>query len=453
MHPLIRRVLPLPVLLLNGDLLPWLLRRAGDNHDTALLHLIFALGLGGWWLSHRSVKIWNPLPARLSLPLYALCALLALSGALPLVRMFALCLALAATLLIQLPRPARHAPSLTAACLLLPFSEDTASFLLGYPARVLATRGAALLLRLSGFHIRLEGAVLIVNNTPLFADAPCAGLMMGWTGLAIAALLALYQNLTPRKTLRLLAATALLILAGNALRMAALAQLETLKPGASQNLLLHNTIGIASFIILLPLLLRLSPFTPLPALKITHPHSAKPALWLPALLLALAAPLLRLPASTSAPPPTQPAPPDWPAAFENESLTPIPPLEIDQRFASNFPGQMARFRGTGGSQILFRRTDRATRQLHPSLHCYRAAGYRIHPLPARRDAAQTLWTRYQVEKNGKIQIIEEQIRSLSTGQTWPDVSAWYWQALTRQDPGPWLAITRASLPAPPSPVF
>ncbi|MEX2607231.1 MAG: archaeosortase/exosortase family protein [Kiritimatiellia bacterium] len=260
-----RRLTPvLPPLLLLAtpwDLWGWFIQRARENEDAALLHLILLIGLGGWWLggirkedglsrpstkslrpkyrakSPISVKCRAESPTStrcrtesptsfhpLSMAGLLLCALLGYIDTYPLIRMTALALTLAATLLMQLPNSRRYALSVTVACLLLPFSEETAAFFLGYPARWLATVGAGFLLTLSGYATEQQGAVLFVNGSPLFADAPCAGLMMGWTGFAAASFIALYHRLAFKRSLLLFVCTGGLVLLGNTLRIAILAQ-------------------------------------------------------------------------------------------------------------------------------------------------------------------------------------------------------------------------------------
>ena len=116
---------------------------------------------------------------------------------------------------------------------------------------------------------------------------------------------------------------------------------------------------------------------------------------------------------------------------------------VDERFSDQFPGALVRFRA-GPEEVLLRRVEQPTRSLHPGEVCYRAAGYTVIPGPPSRDAEGRLWTTYTVKRDGGVTFIREQVRSLGSGQTWSEVTSWYWAALLGQDPGPWLAVTVAS---------
>jgi hypothetical protein len=137
--------------------------------------------------------------------------------------------------------------------------------------------------------------------------------------------------------------------------------------------------------------------------------------------------------------------PDWPAAFEGRSLSPVPLSESEQRFNQAYPGAVARF-SDGERQFIFRWTVKPTRKLHSSADCLRGLGYRVAPEPPRVDAAGARWgcftaRRGEIELRVRERIAEPEPGSAGRAGGWSDVSAWYWSALLRQSRGPWLAVT------------
>jgi len=440
MRTLTPRWLPLLAGLTLWDLVLWLFRRASEDPGQGMMHLVVAVALLLWWHPRSRATPFNAPILTAATVALAWCGIAALTVDYPLVRSLATAIALGFSLLAGLPRASRFLPAILGLSLLLPFSEETTSYLIGYPARVIAGRLAAALLSASGFAVEIQGALLEVNGTPLFADAPCAGLHMGWTGLAIALLLCLYRETSAKRTLLVGASTIILILAGNALRMAALAQLEHLRL-SSLPTFTHNAVGTASFLLLLPALIALtrptppSTSTPMRQCRIGRPH-------LVVALFAVSAPLLPLQPDYFRDHPTPVLQPEWPTEWQGKSLQPASLTELDTRFSDQFPGALARFHADQ-YRILYRYLEEPSRQLHAGAVCYQAHGYRLQPEPAWKDAKGSLWSTYIVDKKGVRLLVREQIRSLSTGRTWPDVSAWYWGVSMGKDPGPWLAATIA----------
>lgn len=132
--------------------------------------------------------------------------------------------------------------------------------------------------------------------------------------------------------------------------------------------------------------------------------------------------------------------PGWPAQFEGNPLTPLPLTELEKRFTADFPGQIGRFTD-GKREIVIRWVTEATRKLHPSSDCFQGLGYSVKPLALRRDDRGGLWSSFEATKGNERLRVYEQIQSES-GQTWTDVSAWYWSAL-KDGNGSWWAITVA----------
>jgi hypothetical protein len=132
--------------------------------------------------------------------------------------------------------------------------------------------------------------------------------------------------------------------------------------------------------------------------------------------------------------------PGWPAEFEGKPLTALPMTELEQRFNSDFPGKINRFTD-GKREIIIRWVTEATRKQHPSSDCFQGLGYAVKPLPVRRDDKGSLWSSFAATKGNDQLRVYERIHS-DTGETWTDVSAWYWATL-QTDSGSWWAITIA----------
>jgi exosortase/archaeosortase family protein len=99
-------------------------------------------------------------------------------------------------------------------------------FYLGYPLRVLVASVAAPLLRLAGFAVIQEGTCLNWAGQLIWVDAPCSGVRMLWVGLYLTFTLVCLYRLRPFKTLILLIAALVAIIAGNVFRAVALFYLE-----------------------------------------------------------------------------------------------------------------------------------------------------------------------------------------------------------------------------------
>ena len=132
--------------------------------------------------------------------------------------------------------------------------------------------------------------------------------------------------------------------------------------------------------------------------------------------------------------------PGWPAQMEGRSLTPLPLNEMEQRFATDFPGRIARFTD-GKREVIIRWATEATRKMHPASDCFQGLGYRVKPLPLHRDENGSLWASFAASKAHEQLRVYERIYS-DSGEAWTDVSSWYWSAL-RKERGSWWAITVA----------
>jgi len=133
--------------------------------------------------------------------------------------------------------------------------------------------------------------------------------------------------------------------------------------------------------------------------------------------------------------------PGWSSTFEGKPLTQLPLNEMEKTFASGFPGRISRF-SDGEREIIVRWVTEATRMLHPASDCFQGLGYTVQPLAAQRDQNGSLWASFAATKGDERLLVKEQIIS-DDGETWTDVSAWYWSALRHEGSGSWWAITVA----------
>ena len=160
-------------------------------------------------------------------------------------------------------------------------------------------------------------------------------------------------------------------------------------------------------------------------------------------LAAIAAALAPLARGHGAPTTAQSAAsfPGWPATYEGRRLTELPMSAREQAFGQDFPGLIGRF-SDGRREIIVRYVSEATRRLHPAADCLRGVGYTITPKPLRKAPSGALMSCLRAERNGQALTVCEVI-SNGHGEHWPDVSAWYWTALTGGAKGPWWSFVVA----------
>jgi hypothetical protein len=130
----------------------------------------------------------------------------------------------------------------------------------------------------------------------------------------------------------------------------------------------------------------------------------------------------------------------WPATLDGARLVPVPLSSREARFAQAFPGRIAKFR-CGDAEVIFRRVAEATRFMHPSGDCLRAAGFDVTSKPVQEDADGRLWGCSIAERAGEAWRVRE--RYVNGGQTrvCTDASAWFWEAVFHPGEGPWTAVT------------
>jgi len=131
----------------------------------------------------------------------------------------------------------------------------------------------------------------------------------------------------------------------------------------------------------------------------------------------------------------------FPTHYEGHALTELPLTQREVAFTRNSPGRVGRFTD-GTREIIIRWINAPTRRLHPAADCFRGSGYSTTPLPVRRDATGAAMGCFRASRRADNMTICEVIRD-DRGETWPDVSAWYWHAMFSSSPGPWWSIVVA----------
>lgn len=131
----------------------------------------------------------------------------------------------------------------------------------------------------------------------------------------------------------------------------------------------------------------------------------------------------------------------WPSTFEGKTLTALPLNDMEKKFASGFPGRIARFTD-GEREIIIRWVTEATRMMHPASDCFQGLGYTVKPLAGYRDERGLLWASFAATRGDERLRVYERIHA-DSGESWTDVSAWYWSALRHVGSGSWWAITVA----------
>jgi exosortase/archaeosortase family protein len=118
--------------------------------------------------------------------------------------------------------PGRPATPLVALLLLALPVVASLQFYLGFPLRVFTAHAATLVLALAGVEANAAGAAILHHGTTVLVDAPCAGIGMLWIGSYTAALLSYLARADGARTATNAVAAALLVLAANVARNAAL---------------------------------------------------------------------------------------------------------------------------------------------------------------------------------------------------------------------------------------
>jgi exosortase/archaeosortase family protein len=333
--------------------------------------------------------------------------------------------------------------------LALPVSSAL-QFYLGYPIRSATAAVVVPMLRTGGFAVVREGTVLRLGEQSIWIDAPCSGVKMLWVGVYLGLTLAGVARLGFGRTLALAAWAAAAVFVGNVVRAAGLFYLEAGIVRGPHGW--HAGVGVVSFALVAGLIAlgarrlagQRTDLAEEPRPDPQRAADANPWSWPTVIHIVVCAaaallPLL-LPKPAAATPPGQVAFPGWPAEFEGRPLVAQPLSEREQVFLTDFPGRVGKFTD-GKRTIILRWTDRPTRMLHLSSDCFRGAGFRVTPEAAMGTSDGVRYSRFRADRGGERLIVSERIYDPTSGQAWPDASAWYWDAATGRTPGPWWAVT------------
>ena len=162
-------------------------------------------------------------PARSALVASASLAVVAAVAGLTLPDLAAAALAmLALGLFLANALPRRPATPLIALLLLALPIVASLQFYLGYPLRAFTAQASTGVLALAGIDVSAVGATMHHQGVTVLVDAPCAGIGMLWIGSYTAALLSYLGRAMAARTVLNAATAALLVLAANIARNAAL---------------------------------------------------------------------------------------------------------------------------------------------------------------------------------------------------------------------------------------
>jgi|694.fasta_scaffold10638_6 exosortase len=312
-------------------------------------------------------------------------------------------------------------------------------FYLGYPLRWISAEGSVFLLEMGGAQAERAGAEILIAGKVLGVDPACSGVRMLWHACVAAMGLAAFHRLSWRHSVMVGVMALVLVVPANVIR-AVLLVLEEVGPWRDSGLI-HGGVGLLCFvIILLPMwwfAAKRSRPAGAAAVRLQVCRGAR------VLLMASAffAPILA--AST----PRHPVPAvagELPVAFEFDGITlpleALPPTAAEQAFAKSFPGRLSSHRW-GDRQVILREVHTATRRLHPSRDCFRAAGFQTTEAITVIRPDGDRWSHFTATRGGERFEVLERVISLRDGSSWTDAAAWFWHALRHPLNGPWRAET------------
>lgn len=422
----------------------WSLQRMSDGSDDPLGVVALAALLVLLWRERRQLR--TPRLAGLIFCLLAGAAAVLSAGQLPMLLRAVLAILALFAALLSLRAPGQPLLAwLGLGLLALPILASL-QFFAGYPLRVLTAEASLWILRAAGMQVQRQGSALDVAGRLVMVDAPCSGIQMAWMAYFTACVTAAWLRLDDRRLLRRLPLLGVLVLAGNVVRNSLLVVLETGPLAGS--VWLHEGIGLLVFASVCALVLRCVAGAADAPGEIPAPIAAPrtPLLGIQQALLVGAFAVLGswplLAPQQAEQPPSQRFV-EWPARLDGELLQPLALSAVEQRFAADFPGVIARFQ-THSRVVVLREVERPTRKLHPAADCYRGLGYRIDAEQLRQPADGIGLQRcFRASAEDGVLQVCEYIED-AAGQRFSDTSAWYWAALGGRSPGPWRAVTSAA---------
>ncbi len=314
-------------------------------------------------------------------------------------------------------------------------------FLLGSPLRLFAAEMAAVLLRFYGYEVAAEGTLLRWNEQLIWVDAPCSGIRMLWMGLYCSYTLMTVFDLQGKRALVATATTLAFVLAGNIVRATVLFGLEAKIIHAPPQA--HTVVGVLVFIIVCALIFATHVLLERGLKRrerLCESAARAPQLGvILASVIAAVIPFVSLPSSQALRAVHQVPP--FLDSFEGAKLRQLPLSPREEQFLQTFPGTIGRFTDET-REVIQRLVSAPTRKLHPSIDCFKGIGYRVDPITARRGSDGSLWGCFRASKQAETLKVCELITDMN-GNSWSDVSSWYWATLLGRTEGPWRAITFA----------
>jgi exosortase/archaeosortase family protein len=409
----------------------WFCKRLNDGSDEPLGLLTLTVALVLSWRDRK--ELWAGSQTRIFGVALLLISVLGIDGLPPMVRAGFAVFGIAICYGVH-----RRAGVMGLLLLSLPVAASM-QFFLGYPLRVAAAEGAVKLLELGSLVVFRSGTQIELGGKIIGVDPACGGVRMLWHALVGAMALAAIHRLSWRATLLSGLAAIALVIPANIVRAALLAVKET--GYFSETMLGHDGIGLLCFgIILLPLWVGISRFArpscvggeSVPPSRLEIGLLACSAILVPVLVFVTPRTPMVLDLGRG--------PCLYTFGGTTLPLHLLPATDAEKAFARGFPGTLSSYRW-GNDRVILRRVCGATRRLHPSRDCLRAAGFESTDSVTVRLGDGSEWARFQATRDGECWTVHERITSSCDGSSWTDVSAWYWSALRHRLNGPWQAET------------
>jgi exosortase/archaeosortase family protein len=319
-------------------------------------------------------------------------------------------------------------------------------FFLGFPLRILVGEATAFLLKLNGLVVFREGVCLHFGEQLIWIDAPCSGIKMLWTGFFLTSLLVTIYSFNFKKVVFAFASAFGIILLGNIFRAVGLFYLEA--EIVKMPAFAHEAIGVSAFIltcigiVAAILNIRTRSGSDLASFEnelIVSRVAIAPRSYLVFMSVCLLAFLVPFFVGGKEVVKTNQTA-NFPTTFEGKPLQALSLTERENFYLNEFPGEIKRF-SDGNREIIIRHVTNATRKLHLSTDCFSAIGYAIKPLPIKIDESRQKWACFNANKNEESLNVCERIFT-ENGESWTDVSAWYWSAISSENKDYW-AVTVA----------
>lgn len=333
---------------------------------------------------------------------------------------------------------------------------SSVQFFIGYPIRIVVTKISSYILTLGGINVYQESTCLIFNNSSVCVDAPCSGVQMLLTGFYITFVFSFIKKFNTLKSILLLLLSFFIVIFVNIFRATSLFYVESgfifknhlntynlndFKEAIQK--LIHDYVGILSFIIIALFIMILSDLISKNKSKFLEKEfdfssfsfnklKSNPILFL---IMILSVFFINIDPKKEII--------DNKIISEYEilgvkKLKALPFTSLEKRFISDFAGKTGRFTD-GEREIIVRKIDFPTRKLHSASDCYKGLGYKIDFLPIFVDKNGNKWNSFKAVKNNKSFIVNERIYD-DFGNSWTDVSSWYWSSLLGKSNKPWTSL-------------